>query len=219
MDAFIKFLTEHATPYSITTIYVLAAFNCISFVLKPELLKIFIFFFERKDKEHELAKALLESKILSPESRKFLREHLERLAFKKYRGIDTDDEMRTALLAFYEKNKRFVTWQEIKQAFPKISLVNCRISAHLTKGDHVYKWFNTVLGYASLISCVVFAVLAIYTLIITKDTQGSLRLAIEFLSMFISAVVFGSQNWSYYSTRKIIQCSESDDTPKDSAQE
>ncbi|MGS3149722.1 hypothetical protein ACB268_02605 [Aeromonas sanarellii] len=94
MDSLLQYFTNTIGTDKIWVGFLLLA---IYYILKKEPFKIFAHFSDRKDKEHELAKALLESGKLGKEANDFLREHLEKIAFHRYYGIYADSDMRSAL--------------------------------------------------------------------------------------------------------------------------
>jgi len=144
MDSLLQYFTNTIGTDKIWVGFLLLA---IYYILKKEPFKIFAHFSDRKDKEHELAKALLESGKLGKEANDFLREHLEKIAFHRYYGIYADSDMRSALVKFQKKHQRQLSWHDLRRAYPNIKLVGTRITARLKWHDHALRWLATSLCY------------------------------------------------------------------------
>ena len=97
----------------------------IFYILKKEPFKIYEYLSQKRDNEHNFAKELLESEKLTKEGNDFLREHLERSAFKRYYGINADNEMRSALIKFHKKDTIVKTKKIVEK--PAINIEDERI--------------------------------------------------------------------------------------------
>ena len=160
METLVQYFTNNIGTDKIWTAFLLLA---IYYILKKEPFKVFAHFSDKKEKENELAKALLESEKLGKEANEFLREHLEKMAFRRYYGIHADPEMRSALLKFYKKHQRQLGWHDLRQSYGNIKLVGTKITAQLSWFDHALRWMVTgmcyvigayalfVMGYAILV--------------------------------------------------------------------
>lgn len=201
MDALLQFFVANVTT---DKMWIAFLFLAIYYILKKEPFKVFAHFSERREKEHELAKELLESGKLGKDANEFLREHLERVAFSKYYGIQADPEMRGTLLKFYKKNQRVLGWHDLRRAYPNIRLVNSKITAQLSWLDHVFRWVVSGL-------CYVASVYALFVIGFAITTLGKLTkpqffgLTVAALLLLLVAVFFSSLNWSYHSTRRVMR--------------
>ena len=203
MEELIKYFTTNITGDKVWI-----AFLCLAvyYTLKKEPFKIFAHFSERKEKEHDLARALLDSQKLGKDANDFLREHLERYAFRKYYEINADAEMREALIKFHKKHQRKIGWHDIRRAYSNITLTGTKISAKLQWYEHIMRWIVTIL-------CYLVGAYAIFVMIyagLNIDSSNSLTflgLTLLALLLLVTAVVFSSLNWPYHSARKIINIS------------
>lgn len=203
MEELIKYFTTNITG---DKVWVAFLFLAVYYILKKEPFKIFAHFSDRKEKEHDLARALLDSQKLGKDANDFLREHLERHAFRKYYEINADAEMREALIKFHKKHQRKIGWHDIRRAYSNITLTGTKISAKLQWHEHIMRWIVTIL-------CYLVGAYAIFVMIyagFNLDSNNSitfLSLTLLALLLLVTAVVFSSLNWPYHSTRKIVNVS------------
>ncbi|MGP0171434.1 hypothetical protein ACSVIJ_06070 [Pseudomonas sp. NCHU5208] len=203
MEELIKYFTTNITG---DKVWIAFLFLAVYYTLKKEPFKIFAHFSDRKEKEHDLARVLLDSQKLGKDANEFLREHLERHAFRKYYEINADAEMREALIKFHKKYQRKIGWHDIRRAYSNISLTGTKISAKLEWHEHIMRWIVTTL-------CYLVGAYAIFVMIYAGfniDSSNSLTflgLTLLALLLLVTAVVFSSLNWPYHSTRKIINIS------------
>lgn len=199
MDKLIEFFI---TNVGTDKIWIGFLFFAIYYVVQKEPFKIFTHFSEKKEKEHELAKSLLEMEKLGKEANEFLKEHLERIAFQKYYGINADADMRTALIKFQKKHQRKIGWHHLRRAYQNVSLEGSTLVAKLGWGDHVLRWLVTAMCWpigSYAVTVIFFAIL--------NGTQNKLRffeLTFAALLLLAATMLFSSMNWPYHSTRKII---------------
>ncbi|QYJ69725.1 hypothetical protein K0H59_11725 [Shewanella sp. FJAT-51649] len=203
MEELLKYFTTNVTG---DKVWIAFLFLAVYYVLKKEPFKVFAHYSEKKEKEHDLAKTLLDSQKLGKEANEFLREHLERHAFRKYYGINADAEMREALIKFHRKHQRKIGWHDIRRAYSNITLSGTKISASLQWHEHLMRWIVTTLCYlvgAYALFVMVYAVLTISS----GNTLTLLSLTLAALLLLVTAVIFSSLNWPYHSARKIISVS------------
>lgn len=203
MEELLKYFTTNVTGGKI---WVAFLFLAVYYTLKKEPFKIFAHFSEKKEKEHDLAKTLLDSQKLGKEANEFLREHLERHAFRKYYEINADAEMREALIKFHRKHQRKIGWHDIRRAYPYITLSGSKVSAKLKWHDHLMRWLVTSLCYLVGAYSLFVIIYAVFTRS-ANDTLSFLGLTLAALLLLLTAVIFSSLNWPYHSTRKIIEVS------------
>lgn len=177
--------------------------------MHKEPLKFVEYLSERKDGEHLLAKDLLESGKLTTDANQFLREHLERYAFKRYYGMVASAEMRSALLTFHAKHQRKVSLAQIRRAYPNIQLVgSSQITAKLDRFDHVSRWMVTGLCWLTALYAIFVMVTAALSMQSSSRMQF-LTITIASLVLLFIAVMFSTLNWPYHNTRTIINLAKS----------
>lgn len=204
-----KLIEYFITNMSVEKMWVAFLALAIYYILKKEPFKVFSHFSEKREREHELAKELLESEKLTKEANEFLREHLEHYAFKRYYGISADAEMRSALIKFQRKHQRDLSWPQIRRAYLNVQLKGTKITAKLDMLDHVFRWLVTVL--CILISGYALVVIILVTLTNSEmERQQFFYLTIIALGLLCAAVLFSSLNWSYHNTRTVIKLSNSE---------
>lgn len=204
MEQLIEYFTKNVTTEKIWIAFLALA---IYYILKKEPFKVFAHFSQQREKEHTLAKELLESGKLSKEANEFLREHLEHYAFKRYYGISADADMRNALIKFQKKHQRDLSWSQVRRARVNIRLQGSKIVATLGWIDHAFRWFVTALCWLVGAYALVFIGIATFTGSITDRKQFFILTAMA-LALLLIAVVFSSMNWPYHNTRTIIRLSE-----------
>lgn len=201
MDALLQFFTTNVTTGKV---WIAFMFLAIYYILKKEPFKIFAHLSEKKEKEHEFAKELLESEKLGKDANEFLREHLERIAFRKYYGIQADPEMRSALLKFYKKHQRSLGWHDLRRAYPNIRLDGSKIAANLNWTDHAFRWL--VSGLCYVVGAYALFVIGFATAISSQLSRLEFfGLTVAALVLLMVAVFFSSLNWPYHSTRRVIR--------------
>lgn len=178
----------------------------IFYILKKEPFKIYEYLSQKRDNEHNFAKELLESEKLTKEGNDFLREHLERSAFKRYYGINADNEMRSALIKFHKKHQRDIKCIHIQRAFFNIKLNSSKIEAHLNLFEHIQRWLVTIVSAITGSYSIYMIGLAIYY---SKEIalRQFLGFTVAALILLILSVYFATLNWSYHATKKIIKLS------------
>lgn len=203
MESLVYFFMSNIGTDKVWTAFLLLA---VYYIFKKEPFKVFAHFSEKKEKEHELAKALLELDKLGKEANDFLREHLERVAFHKYYGINADSEMRTALLRFHKKNQRNIGWHNLRRAYPNIQLAETKITAHLSLLSHLFRWLVTVMCW--LTSAYALFVMG-HTILAAETTSKSqfFSLTGAALILLLATTFFSTLNWEYHSTCKVISLS------------
>lgn len=206
MEALVQFFTTNVTT---DKVWIAFLFLAIYYILKKEPFKVFAHFSDRRDKEHELAKSLLESEKLGKDANEFLREHLERTAFRKYYGINADHEMRAALIKFHKKHQRELGWHDLRRSYPKINLVDQKITANLSWIDHILRWFVSGLCYCIGAYAIFVIAVAIFSLS-QLDRGKFFGLTFGALVLLMSAVFFSSLNWAYHSTCHVIHLAKNE---------
>jgi hypothetical protein len=176
----------------------------IFYILKKEPFKVFTHLSERKIKDIEQAKALLESDKLSNDINSLIREHLENYAFKKYCGINANKEKRQTLIKFHKKHKSKIGWHDLRRAYAYLGSDDSKIDINLRWYNHLNRWFVTGLSY--LIGA--YALLIIILAFLTKYNDQMQFFAFTFLSVMLlfSALIFSSMNFPYHSAVKINKC-------------
>jgi len=206
METLVQYFTNNIGTDKIWTAFLLLA---IYYILKKEPFKVFAHFSEKKGKEHELAKALLESEKLGKEANEFLREHLEKMAFHKYYGIHADHEMRSALLKFYKKHQRKLGWHDLRRSYANIKLEGTKVTAHLSWFDHALRWMVT--GMCFVIGAYALFVMVYAILIVgTANRVQFFTLTAAALVLLLTTMFFSSMNWAYHSTRRVISIAAAD---------
>lgn len=201
MEEFVKYFTTDVTGGKVWIAFLSLA---VYYILRKEPFKIFSYFSEKKEKEHDFARLLLDSQRLGKEANEFLREHLEKHAFRKYYEISADAEMREALIKFHKKNQRKIGWHDLRRAYPNIILTGSTVSVRLSLIDHVLRWAVTIL-------CYIVSAYALFVILYAVVTMSSGRF-VDFIALSIGALVllvitlfFSSLNWPYHSTRRIMR--------------
>jgi len=204
METLVQYFTNNIGTDKIWTAFLLLA---IYYILKKEPFKVFAHFSDKREKELELAKALLESEKLSKEANEFLREHLEKTAFRRYYGIHADSEMRSALLKFYKQYQRQIGWYDLRRSYTNIKLDGAKITAHLSWFDHALRWMVT--GMCYMIGAYALFVM-VYTILVvgTANKAQFFALTAAALVLLLATVFFSSMNWAYHSTRLVISIAE-----------
>ena len=174
------------------------------YVLKKEPFKILTHFNEQKIKDIDQAKSLLESNILGKEANELLREHLEYYSVKKYYGISADKSMRIALLKFHNKYSKEIGWHDLKRSYPYIKPDGSSIKIELSWGSHVGRWAVTGLSYFIGLYSILIIILAF----LSKTDNQLHFFSLTFLSiiLLVTAVLFSTINWPYFSAVKIKDC-------------
>lgn len=206
MEKFVEYFVSNATTEKMWIAFLALA---IYYVLKKEPFKVFEHFSQRREKEHALAKELLESGKLTKEANEFLREHLEHFAFKRYYGISADSEMRNALIKFQRKHQREIAWSQVRRAYPNIELTGSKVTAKLGPLDHVARWFVSILCWLVGAYALLVILLAAHRAI-NGSTVQFVWLTVAALLLLFAAVLFSSLNWPYHNTRKLIRLSQRD---------
>ncbi|KQX91193.1 hypothetical protein [Variovorax sp. Root473] len=201
MEKLAEFFVQNATTDKMWIAFLALA---IYYVLKKEPFKVFEHFSQKQEKEHTLAKELLETGRLTKDANEFLREHLEHYAFKRYYGISADAEMRIALVKFQKKHQREISWAQLRRAYTNIKLSDTKLEARLGWIDHAFRWFVTILCWATGGYALVVIGLAAYA----GSQFGRLQffgLTIVALMLLLAAMFFSSMNWPYHNTRAIMK--------------
>lgn len=181
----------------------------IYYVLKKEPFKVFAHFSQKREKEHTLAKELLEAGKLTKEANEFLREHLEHYAFKRYYGISADAEMRNALIKFQRKHQRDLSWSQVRRAYVNVRLKGTKIVATLSWMDHAFRWFVTALSW--IVGAYALFVIGLAALAGSEIGRWQFfALTAIALLLLLVAVLFSSMNWPYHNTRSVMKLSEGD---------
>jgi hypothetical protein len=205
METLVQYFTNHIGTDKIWTAFLLLA---IYYILKKEPFKVFAHFSDKKDKEHELAKELLQSEKLGKEANDFLREHLEKTAFRRYYGIYADPEMRSALIKFYKKHQRELGWHDLRRAYPNIKLVGTKVTAQLQWFEHLLRWMVT--GMCYLIGAYALFVM-VYAIVVGSSNKAQFfALTLAALVLLLATMFFSSLNWAYHSTRRVIAAADKD---------
>lgn len=200
MESLVQYFTSNIGTDKIWTAFLLLA---IYYILKKEPFKIFTHFSDKKEKEHDFARSLLDSGKLGKEANELLREYLEKIAFQRYYGIRADYEMRSALLKFHRKHQRQLGWHDLRRAYPKIELVGAKITAKLSFLDHAFRWLVTCMCWvigAYALFVMGYAIIVIGT--INKAQFFTLTLCA--LVLLLVTMLFSSLNWAYHSARLVI---------------
>lgn len=186
----------------------------IFYALKKEPLKVFAHFNQRKTKDIDQAKALLESDKLGKEANELLREYLEHYSFKRFYGINANRDMRSALLKFYQNFQGKFGWQELKSAYPYMKLDGSIIKIRLHWTSHLWRWVVTCLSWFIGL----YSLLIIVLVVFTKTDSKIQFFALTFLSvaLLVTAMLFSSINWPYHSAIKIQGLIEGSLTKKSS---
>lgn len=200
MDQLIEYFIKYATSDKIWTAFIALG---IYYILKKEPFKVFEYISQKREREHALARELLESGKLSKETNEFLRERLEYFAFKRYYGISTDPEMRCALIKFQKKHQRNLKWSQIRRAYPNINLNDGKIEVDLPLKDHVLRWLVTILCWLVGIYATIVIALAIYG-VSELSTLQFFGLTTAALILLLTAMLFSSLNWPYHDAKKIL---------------
>ena len=203
MEQLIDYFVKNVTTDKMWIAFLALA---IYYVLKKEPFKVFAHFSQRREKEHLLAKELLETGKLTKEANEFLREHLEHYAFKRYYGISADADMRNALIKFQRRNQRELSWSQIRRAIVNIQLNGSKVEARLGLVDHFFRWFVTCLCW----SVGAYALFVITLTIVASaeiERKQFFTLTVIALLLLLFAVLFSSMNWPYHNTRTVIRLS------------
>lgn len=204
MEKLAEYFVSNATTDNMWIAFLALA---IYYVLKKEPFKVFESFSQRREKEHVLAKELIDSGKLTKEANDFLREHLEHYAFKRYYGISADSEMRNALIKFQRKHQRDITWSQIKRAYPNIRLIGTKVVATLGLFDHVARWLVSILCW--LVGAYALFVISLATYgVFNGSTIQFIGLTVAAFLLLLAAVLFSSMNWQYHNTRTIMRLSK-----------
>jgi VIT1/CCC1 family predicted Fe2+/Mn2+ transporter len=176
----------------------------IFYILKKEPFKIITHFSERKIKDIEQAKSLLESDKLSKDINSLIREHLENYAFRKYCGINANKEKRQTLIKFHQKYKSIIGWHDLRRASAYLGTDDSEIKVNLRWYNHLNRWVVTGLSYFIGGYSLIIIILAV----LTKYNDQVQFIAFTFLSVMLlfSALFFSSINWPYHSAVKISSC-------------
>ncbi|WP_010484940.1 hypothetical protein [Pseudomonas sp. S9] len=201
MEEFVKYFTTDVTGGKVWIAFLSLA---VYYILRKEPFKIFSYFSEKKEKEHDLARILLDSQKLGKEANEFLREHLERHAFRKYYEINADAEMRHALMKFHKKNQRKIGWHDLRRAYPNITLAGSAISVRLRLVDHILRWAVTVLCYM-VSAYALFVILYAVVNMSSGRFVDFIALSIGALLLLVIALFFSCLNWPYHSARRIMR--------------
>lgn len=180
----------------------------IFYVLKKEPFKIFAHYNEKRIKDIDQAKSLLESDKLGKESNELLREHLEHYSFQKFYGISANKDMRSTLLKFYQKHQDTIGWSDLKRAYSFIKPEGPSIRVKLSLGNHLGRW--AVTSFSWFIG--LYSLLIIILAFISKPESQLQFIALTFLSvaLLVAAMLFSSMNWPYHSALKIQDCIDKD---------
>lgn len=199
MDELVRYFTNNITG---DKIWIGFLFLAIYYILKKEPFKVVTHFSERRDKDYELAKSLLELNKLSQQSADMLIEHLEKHAFRKYHKINADTEMRDALITFHTKHQKEIGWHDLRRAYPNISIATGAIEVKISMIDHTFRWIVTTL--CSLVGGYALYVLG-YAIVLydTKNPTDFLWLTFAALILLLSVLFFSSLNWAYHSAIKL----------------
>jgi magnesium-transporting ATPase (P-type) len=170
-------------------------------IYKMQPFKIYEHFSLKNEKEHLLAKELLELKHLSNESQLFLTEQLERLAFKRYCGIAADSKMRTALIAFHKKNQKEIRWIEIKAAYFNMRFKGESLATTMNIFDHIAGYFIILFSFI-IASFAIFILM--YSIYVSRSVPSIQFFALLMIGMllFISSMFIYKSNASYFSLKK-----------------
>lgn len=129
MDKLVEYFINNVTTDKIWIGFLALA---VYYILKKEPFKVFAHFSQKREKEHTLAKELLDTDKLTKEANEFLRDHLEHFAFKRYYGISADAEMRSALIKIQKKHQRELAWSQVRRAYTNIRLDGSKVVASLS---------------------------------------------------------------------------------------
>jgi len=201
MEKLVEFFVQNATTDKMWIAFLALA---IYYVLKKEPFKVFEHFSQKQEKEHTLAKELLETGKLSKDANEFLREHLEHYAFKRYYGISADAEMRNALLKFQRKHQREISWAQVRRACINIKLRGSKLEAKLGLLDHIFRWFVTTLCWLVGAYALFVIGLAVYAGSQIGRPQFFGLTAVA-LVLLLVAMFFSSMNWPYHNTRTVMR--------------
>jgi hypothetical protein len=204
MEQLIDYFVKNVTTDKMWIAFLALA---IYYVLKKEPFKVFAHFSQKREKEHTLAKELLETGKLTKEANEFLREHLEHYAFKRYYGISADAEMRNALIKFQRKHQRDLSWSQVRRAYVNIRLKGTKIVATLSWVDHAFRWLVTALCW--LVSAYALFVIGFAVLAGSEISRRQFfALTATALLLLLTAVLFSSMNWPYHNTRTVMRLSD-----------
>lgn len=204
MEKLVEYFVSNATTDKMWIGFLALA---IYYVLKKEPFKVFEHFSQRREKEHVLAKELLESGKLTKEANEFLREHLEHYAFKRYYGISADSEMRNALVKFQRKHQRELAWSQLRRAYPNIELVGSKVVAKLGLVDYASRWSVSILCWLVGAYALLVIALAAYGAAKGSTIQFVGLTGVALLLLFAS-VLFSSLNLPYHNTRTVMRLSQ-----------
>ena len=204
MDKLVEYFISNVTTDKLWVAFLALA---VYYVLKKEPFKVFAHFSQKREKEHTLAKELLEADKLTKEANEFLRDHLEHFAFKRYYGISADAEMRSALIKFQKKHQRELAWSQVRRAYTNIRLEGSKVVASLSWLDHALRWLVTTLCW--LVGAYAVFVIAIAILSVNElDRTRFFALTATALGLLLVAILFSSMNWPYHNTREVIRLSK-----------
>lgn len=172
------------------------------YILKKEPFKVIVHLAEKRDKEFDFVKGLLESDKLGKEAADLLREYLERESFKRMFGVSPERDMRAAVHKFHQKYHSKIKWVEIQRAFPYFRLDGSKLTVKLGKADAVMAFITTALSVIVGAFSLFVIVVSLYWAKVDESSKWIV------LSMFgsillLASMVFSSLNWPYSGAKKI----------------
>lgn len=205
-----KLIDEFITNLNAGDIWIGFLALAIYYILKKQPFIIFSYLSDRKSKDIDQAKILLECDSLSKESKELIKEHIENYAFNKYYGIDANNEMRTALVSFYEKYKNNIGWHNLKRAYDYIEINGSNIFIRLTLKNHIGRWFVT--GLCSITGLYSLAMILLAFLSRSENQTQFFVLSSLSLVLLCTSLFFSIINWPYHSAKKINHLINKDNT-------
>lgn len=201
MDKIVDYVIAQTNTGNIWFAFMVLA---IVYVFKKEPFKIFTHFSEQAKSDIRLSKELLESNTLSKETNELIREKIEQFMFKKLYGIRANKKLRNYLVTFQEKNYPTITWKDLKRAYLHYDFDGKKIVVNLSNWDIFVSYMIKISWITIFIISSIIMLSAILLKVFSEiNNLKFFSLTLFAISLFISAVLFNSQSWSYESALKI----------------
>jgi hypothetical protein len=154
------------------------------YALKKEPFKLFVHAWESKNRNIELAKALLESKVLSKEIAGLVQATLEHDVFLKYYRIGVGNDLRRAMVALERRFRGKILWRDIRAARFRMDVKDGQLVVQTNTFDRGYFFFAR--GAAMFL----FGIAALMGLFASGGWIPELNMAFGGLGVFLVAMTY-----------------------------
>ena len=177
------------------------------YLLKTDLIKVFSFFIDKKYKETNQIKSLLESDLIGSEMTLLLKEHLRKSIFKKYYGINANQDMRHRLYEFQAKNSKKINWDDLSKAYRYVQKDGESLKIVFTRLDKIERWYVRLVSYLiGLLGLLLISRLFLNLLFEDSSTEQIVTISLLSLGLIFVAMLFNMLNLPFKSAMKIRNC-------------